>query len=114
MRQRHPSTLSRRQGRDQSAAQIRDGVGGSLHGSIVATDDHQTVVIMCDGAGNRAALQANALDETQADIAGRVVAFDDGHLQQIARGIGDGLFVGDRGIKDEMAIGDEPDFRASR
>jgi hypothetical protein len=85
---------------------MRDGMGSGLHGHIITADDHEAVMIVRDGAGNRAALQADALNETQADVAGGVVTFDDRHLQQISRGVGDGVAVGDRRIQDQV-IGDK-------
>jgi hypothetical protein len=41
----------------------------------------------------RAALQAQPAHETQSDVARAAVTLDDGDLEQVARGVGDGLSV---------------------
>ena len=42
------------------------------HRRVVAADGHEVVMIVGDRARDRAALQAEALDEAQADVAVRV------------------------------------------
>ena len=93
-------------GDDQSAAHRMHRVHRSVHRNVVAADDDQVVVIVRDGAGDRAVLQADALNEAKPDVAGAAVALDDRHLQEVARRVGDGLVAVDCCVEDEV-VGDE-------
>ena len=63
--------------------------------SSFAPDDDEVVRVVGDGRRERAAPKARAGHEAEADPAGAEVALDDGELDEVAPGIGDGVAVDD-------------------
>ena len=61
--------------------------------SSLDADDHEVVRVVGDGRRERAAVQAEAADEAEADAARGVVALDHGDLGQVARRVGDAVAV---------------------
>jgi hypothetical protein len=55
--------------------------------------------IVCDGGGERAALQAEAPDEADPDLPGGVVALHHGDLREVARRVGHDRAVAHRRLE---------------
>ena len=68
---------------DEAALDLDEAVGGERHVVVVGADDADIVAVMADGRGDRALLQAEALDEAGGMVAVLAVALDDGDLDDI-------------------------------
>ena len=94
--------------------EVRDGEGHVLVGHA---DDDEVVRVVCDRRGERAAPEARAGDEAEADPARREVPLDDGDLGEARLGVCDRLAVHDDRLALERLrhdlILDQPD-RADR
>jgi len=96
----------------QPTAHTLDGAGGGSHAGVVRADDHQVVVIVGDRPGNRSTLQADAVNEALAHVAGGMVPLDDGHLQQVAGRVGDSAAVHDLRVFNTV-LGEKLVFQAA-
>ena len=69
---------------DDAAAAVREPAHRCRHRRVVHPDDDDVVRVVGDRRGDRAALQAEAAHEAEADAAGAEVALDDGDLREVA------------------------------
>ncbi len=98
---------------DDSAAELAQPPDGARHRAVVDADDDDVVRVVRERRAERAALDAEAADEPEADPAGAEVPLEHGDLRQVARGVGDrvavldGQLVLERGGDD--LVGDQPD-----
>ncbi len=67
-----------------AAPHVGDGRHGRPHFVVVDADDDDVVRVVGHAGGDGAPLEAHALDQAQAHIAGAMVPLDDGHLEQVA------------------------------
>ncbi len=78
---------------DDAASDRGDAAHGRLHRGVVRAHDDDVVRIVGDGRRDRAALQAEAPGERDADVARAAVPLDDRELQEVARGVRRGRAV---------------------
>ncbi len=76
---------------DEAALDFSEPVGRERHVVLVDADDADIVAVMADGRGDRALLQAEALDEAVGVVAVLAVALDDRDLDDVVDEIDTGL-----------------------
>ncbi len=101
--------------RDQPPIEGDQSVERGAEVGVTGADRDEVVRVVADRGGERAAPQAEAAHQADADVAGCAVPLDDDQLEEVARGVGDRLAVADGRALDQAArddlAGDRLDHR---